>query len=86
MTIGHRLTIAYAIIVTSLVFGSCHANRHLLALEKKRPDLILKQANRNHISARFIVPYFIGGIMIASLFMLNTRSEKIKENKQKAQP
>jgi membrane protease YdiL (CAAX protease family) len=85
MTIGHRLTVAYAIIVTSLVFGFCHGNRHLLALEEKRPDLTLTQANRNHLSVRFTVPYFFGGIMLAAIFLFNTRSEVKRKDKRNAQ-
>jgi hypothetical protein len=76
MTLTHRLTAAYAIVITALLLGIGHGNRHLLALEAQRPDLSLTQANQNHIAARFTVPYLVGGVLVAAAFLTFTRQVK----------
>ena len=45
MTLGHRLTLSYAVVVTSLLVGFSQGNRHVLRIEEAQPGMKLKQAN-----------------------------------------
>ena len=76
MTLTHRLTTAYAIVITALLLGIGHGGRHLIALDERTPELNLKQANRNHITALYAVPYLAGGVLVAAAFLVVTRTKK----------
>ena len=76
MTLGHRLAVAYAIMATSLLRASSHANSHLRALDERRPDLNLKQTHRNHLSMAFTIRYSAGGVLTAIVFLAATRRKR----------
>ena len=69
MTLSHRLTTAYAIIVTALLIGISHGNRSLLSLEETHPDHPLTEAERVRLIVHITVPYFGGGILAAVMFL-----------------
>ena len=70
MTLLHRLTTAYAIIVTAIMLGACHANRKIMRLEEEKPELRLTQPQRNHFTVGLGFPYYIGGILVAFAFLV----------------
>lgn len=79
MTLAHRITAAYAIVITSLLVGLAQGNRHMLKLEKENITYTLGETERGRIIAHISVPYLTGGAITALLFLVLTRSNKVRK-------
>lgn len=73
MTLGHKLTAAYAIVVTSLLVGFNRGFRRLLELEIEFPGRTMSEAERIQYIVHVTVPFLALGGFAALLFLVFTR-------------
>jgi hypothetical protein len=76
MTLGHRLTAAYAIIVTSLLVGFNWGFRRLLELEIEFPGRTMSETERIRYIVHVIVPFLALGCFASLLFLVFTRHSR----------
>ena len=79
MTLAHRITAVYAIVITSLLVGLAQGNRQVLKLEMKEIPYALTETDRSRIVAHTTVPYIAGGVVAGLLFLAFTRQPKTRK-------
>jgi len=76
MTLGHRLTAAYAIVVTSLLVGFNRGFSRLLELEVEFPSRTMSETERIRYIVHVTVPFLALGLFVSLLFLAFTRQTK----------
>lgn len=86
MTLGHRLTVVYAIMATSLVLGNIHGIRHVHALvENGEPEPRLLKVQR-YVTGRCTTVYLVGAILVSVMFLSMTTQPRRKNRNGKVEP
>ena len=81
MTLGHRLTAAYAIVVTSLLVGYNRGFRRLVELEVEFPGRSMSETERIQYIVHVTVPFLALGLFVSLLFLVFTRRSRRRQIK-----
>jgi hypothetical protein len=76
MTLGHRLTAAYAIVVTWLLVGFNRSFSRLLELEIEFPGRTMSETERIRYIVHVTVPFLALGCFASLLFLVFTRRSR----------